>query len=83
MLIEELEDANAEGFKVSMKHSFKKLELSVTRAEHEIGLGSDDAIVNMALYNLLKAEFGDHYLQVWFPSHRLELAVTDAFKDSH
>ena len=24
-----------------------------------------------------------HYLQVWFPSHRLKLAITDAFKDSH
>ena len=48
MSLEEPEDANAEGLKVSMEH-----------AEHEIGLGSDDAIVNMALYNLLKAEFGD------------------------
>ena len=49
MSLEEPEDANAEGHKVSMEHSFKKLELSVTRAEHEIG--SDGASVHMALYN--------------------------------
>ena len=83
MSLEGPENANAEGLKVSMEHSFEKLELSVTRAEHEIGLGSDGASVNMALYNLFKAEFGDHYLQVWCPSHRLELAIADAFKDSH
>ena len=83
MLLEEPEDANAEGLKVSMEHYLKKLELSITRAEHEIGLGSDGASVNMAQYNLLIAEFGDHYLQVWCPSHWLELAIADAFKHSH
>ena len=55
MSLEEPEDVNAEGLKVSMEHSFEKLELSVTCAEHEIGLGSDGTSVNMALYNLLKA----------------------------
>jgi hypothetical protein len=33
-----------------MEHSFEKLELSVKRAEHEIGLGSDGASVNMATF---------------------------------
>ena len=51
MLLEEPEDANAEGLKVSMEHYFKKLELPITCAEHEIGLGSDGASVNRSLEN--------------------------------
>ena len=43
MSLEEPEDANGERLKVSMEHSFEKLELSVTCAEHEIELGSDGA----------------------------------------
>ena len=81
MLLVEPEDAD--GLKVSMEHSFEKLELSVKHAEHEIGLSSGGASVNTALYNLLKAEFRDHYLQVWCPSHWLELTIADAFKESH
>lgn len=62
MSLEEPEDANTDGLKTSMEHSFEKLELSVKRAEHEIGLGCDGASVNKALHDLLKAEFRYHYL---------------------
>ena len=80
--LEEPENANAVGLKAAMDDSFTKAKMEIDRSEHEIGLCSDGASVNISLYNLLKAELGEHYLQMWCPSHRLELAVGDAFEDS-
>ena len=80
--LEEPENANAEGLKASMDDAFRKANLEIDRSEHEIGLCSDGASVNISLYNLLKAELCEHYLQMWCPSHHLKLAVGDVFKDS-
>ena len=33
------------------------------------------------IYRLVKQEMGEHYLLVLCPSHMLELALGDAFKD--
>ena len=82
MSLEEPENANAEGLKVAMENAFDKLELTIDRCDHELGLCSDGARVNMVLFNMVKEDMGDHYTQVWCPSHRLELAIGDAFKTS-
>ena len=80
MSLEEPEDADASGLKVALETSIEKLDLQINRKEHEIGLCSDGAAVNLALFRKVKAEMGDHYTQVWCPSHRLELGIRDAFK---
>ena len=82
MSLEEPEDADAEGLKKALEDSVKNMERTVDRKGHEIGLCSDGAAVNMALFEKVKADIGDHYVQVWCPSHRLELAIRDAFKES-
>ena len=80
MSLEEPENADAEGLKKALENSIGKLELTIDRKEHELGLCSDGARVNLSLFNKVKTEIGDHYVQVWCPSHRLELAIRDAFK---
>lgn len=81
MSLEEPNDADADGLKLALENSISKLELSIDRKEHELGLCSDGAAVNHSLYEKIRAEIGDHYVKVWCPSHRLELAVRDAFKE--
>ena len=41
--LEEPENTNAEGLKVAMENTFEKLELTIDRREHELGLCSDGA----------------------------------------
>lgn len=82
MSLEEPENTDAVGLKKAMEKSFSKLNLEIQRSDHEIGLCSDGASVNMVLFNLVKEDIGDHYIHTWCPSHRLELAIGDAFKDS-
>ena len=81
--LEEPNHTNAAGLKTSMEESFRKLKLSINWSDHEIGICSDGASVNMALYRSLKSEFCDYYIQSWYPGHRLELAISDSFKDSN
>ena len=77
MTVEEPEDADADGLKIAMENSFEKLELTIDRKEHEIVLCSDGAAVNHSLFEKVKADIGDHYVKVWCPNHRVELAVRD------
>ena len=50
--------------------------------EKEIGICSDAASVNIKLWELIKEELGEHYFLSKCISHKFELAVYDAFKDS-
>ena len=77
MTVEEPEDADADGLKIAMENSFEKLELTIDRKEHEIVLCSDGAAVNHSLFEKVKADIGNHYVKVWCPNHRVELAVRD------
>ena len=43
---------------------------------------TDTAAVNVKLYKLLKPEMGEHYLLTLCPGHKVELALSDAFKIS-
>ena len=70
MSLEEPDDADAEGLKVAMDKSFEKLALTINRRDHEIGMCADGAAVNFVLYELVKAEIGEHYLDMWCPRFR-------------
>ena len=51
------------------------------RSERQVGIGSDGASTNLALCALLKEAVRDHLVFMWCLSHKLELALKDAFKD--
>ena len=82
MSLEEPKNADAEGLKVDLENSITKLELTMVRSKHQLGICSDGEAVNSALYRKLKEELGDHYNQVWCPAHCLELGIRDAFDTS-
>ena len=82
MSLEEPENAHAEGLKRAMENSFEKLNLIPPRKNKELGMCTDVASVNVALHRLVKEEMGEHYLLGLCPSHKVELALTDAFKES-
>lgn len=83
MSLEEPESTNAAGLQQALENSVLKLEVNFDRNEREIGMCSDGAAVNFALYNLLLEEIGEHYLHTWCPAHILELGIQDAFKISN
>ncbi len=82
MSLEEPEECNAQGIKEAMENSLSKMNFNLERKDKEIGMCSDSAAVNRAIYNLLAEEFGDHYLLLLCPSHKFELAINDAFGSS-
>lgn len=82
MSLEEVKDANAMGLKIALDKSVDKMEFSFERKNKEIGLCTDGAAVNIAYYNLVKNDLGDHYTLVLCPAHKLELAIKDAFSIS-
>ena len=82
MLLEEPEECNAEGIKVAMENSVSKMNFNFECRDKEMGMCSDGALVDSAVYNLLVEEFGDHYLGIFCPSHKFELAINDTFGSS-
>ena len=81
MSLEEPQEGNAAGLKEAFDSSVSKMNFNFQRKTKEIGMCGDGATVNKALYKLVKQEMGEHYLLVLCPSHELELALGDAFKD--
>ena len=65
MSLEEPENTDADGLKLALEQSFEKLELTINRSEHEIGICSDGAAVNPAMFAKVKIEVGDHYIHIW------------------
>ena len=43
---------------------------------------TDGTPVNVAMYCLVKEEVGEHYMLTLCPAHKIELAISDAFKES-
>ena len=69
------------GLKSSMDKAVQEAKLTIPRKHHEIGVGSDGTSANKRLFLLEKQDVGDHLVFIWCSSHKLELAVKDAFKD--
>ena len=82
MSLEEPGECNAGGRNGAMKNSFNKLNFNFERKNKEIGMLSDRAAVNCAVYNQLVDELGPQYLSMFCPSHKFELALNDAFQIS-
>ena len=80
MSLEEPDECNADGINEAMKNSFNKFNFE--RKNKEIGMCSDGAAVNCAVYNQLVDELGPQYLSMFCPSHKFELALNDAFQIS-
>ena len=80
--LEESEECNAKGIKVALENSVSKVNFKFECRDKEIGMCSDGALVNGAVYNLLVEEFGDHYLGIFCSSHKFEVAINDAFGSS-
>ena len=80
--LEEPEECNAPGIKASMGNSIDKMGFTFERKNKEIGMCSDSAAINRAVYNLLRDELGNQYLLMLCPSHKFELAIAAAFQPS-
>ena len=48
----------------------------------EIGICTDGAPASVAMYCLVKEEVGEHYMLMLCPAHKIELGISDAFKES-
>ena len=82
MSLEEPDECNADGINKSMKNSFNKLNFNFEHKNKEIGMCSEGVAVNRAVYNQLADERGSQYLSMFCLSHKLELALNDAFQIS-
>ena len=82
LALEQPDDAGAKGLKESLDNAVKKANLSTDRKTHEIGLGSDGTNTNKVLYKLEKEEIGDWLIQILCLSHKLQLVIHNAFKQS-
>ena len=78
MSLEEPDECNADGISKAMKNSFNKLNFNFEHKNKEIGMCSEGA----AVYNQLADERGSQYLSIFCLSHKLELALNDAFQIS-
>ena len=64
---------------LTMDNAVSKMKFNFKRSEKEIRRGSEGAMVNRSVYNLLCDEFGEQYLCILCPSHKFELSINDAF----
>ena len=64
-----------------MKKAVTNAKFNFPRKERIVGVGSDGASANRRLFALKKAAVGDHLAFSWCLSHKLQLALRDAFKD--
>ena len=76
MSLEEPVNADANGLKASLDKSLSKLNLSVPHEHCEIGMRTD-----VAKYRLVKEEVSEQYMLMLCPAHKIELAISDAFKE--
>ena len=82
MPLEEPDECNADGINEAMKNPFNKLNFNFECKNKEIGMCSNGAAVNHAVYNQLVDELGPQYLSMFCLSHKFELALNDAFQTS-
>ena len=74
----EPKECDALGIEAAVENSVSKMEFMFQQKSKEIGMYSDGAAVNHAVYNLLHGEMGGHYL-LTCPTQKFELAINDAF----
>ena len=82
MSLEEPANADASGLKSSLNKSLSKPNLCVPHKHCEIGVCTDGAPVNVAMYHLVNAEVSEYYMLTLCTAHKIELAILDVFKES-
>ena len=82
LALEQPDDAGANSLKESLENAVKKANLSTDKKTHEIGLGSGGTNTNKVLYKLEKEEIGDWLIQSLCLSHKIQLVIHNAFKQS-
>ena len=82
LALEQPEEASAKGLKESLNNAVKKAKLSIDTKTHKIGLGSDGTNTNKVLYKLEKKEIGDWLIEILCLSHKPELVIHYALKQS-
>ena len=60
----------------------KHQNLSVPHKHCEIDMCTDGAPVNVGMYWLVKEEVGEHFMLTLCPAHKIELAISNSFKES-
>ena len=83
MSLEEPENTAAVGLKKACDNSFQKLNFEIEISNAMVGMCTDGAPVNIAMYKLVKQDMGDHLLLTLCPAHKLELAIENAFSLSN
>ena len=71
MSLEEPENTNAVWLKKALNNSFQKLNLEIEISNAMIGMCTDRAPVNIAMYKLVKQNMGDHLLLTLCPAQTL------------
>ena len=77
--VEEVVEADHEGFKEVLDHSMEKVGITINRSDKEIGICSNGAQVNIAMHQVIKEQISDHYMLVLCPNHKIKFAIHDAF----
>ena len=80
--LEKPDECNPDRINEAMKNSFNKFNFNFKRKNKEIGMCSDGAAVNRAVYDQLIDKLGPQYLSMFCLSHKFELALNDAFQIS-
>ena len=73
MSLEEPDECNADGINEALKNSFNKLNFNFERKNKEIGMYSDEAAVNHAVYNQLVDELRLFINVLSFPQVRVSI----------
>ena len=63
-----------------MKNHYQNL--SVLRKHCEIDVCTDGAPVNVGMYRVVKEEVGEHFMLTLCPAHKIELAISNSFKEA-
>ena len=80
--LQQPDDTNAAGLHVALQNSIESAKFTFDRKNREVGVGSDGASANKSLYRLEKASVGDHLIFAWCLTHKVQLALHDAFTGS-
>ena len=66
---------------MALQNSIESAKFTFDR-KNQVGVGSDGASANKSLYRLEKTSVGDHLIFAWCISHKVQLALHDAFTGS-
>ena len=79
--LQEADHTCSQGLHKALEKASDSCNFIFNRSERQVGIGSDGDSPNLALCGLEKEAVGDRLVFTWCLSHKLKLALKDAFKD--